>query len=85
MAVFCLLSSIQIRSQVSSKCIDIEWKNGSEAAKKIMKSDFYYDALDAWSPFGSDMGHNAYYSYCHWKREHLNEDIRKFMESELID
>ncbi|WPO84596.1 hypothetical protein SD427_18890 (plasmid) [Chryseobacterium sp. JJR-5R] len=83
--VFLFLFSGKVNSQVSSKCKEIEWKNGSEAAKKIMKSNFYYDALDSWSPFGSDMGHDAYYSYCHWKKEHLNKDIRKFMESELID
>lgn len=72
------------KGQGTKKHIEIEWKNGSEAAKKIMKSDFYYDALDAWSPFGSDTGHDIFYIYYDWKKEHPNENIKKFMDEELL-
>jgi uncharacterized protein YfeS len=52
-------------------------ENGSEAAKKIMKSNFYYDPLDSWSPFGNDIGNDTYYLYCDWKKEHPNENIKR--------
>ncbi|AZA56357.1 hypothetical protein [Chryseobacterium shandongense] len=72
------------KGQASQKCPEIKWKNGSEAAKKIMKSDFYYDALDAWSPFGSDTGSDTYYLYCEWRKENPKESVRKFLDGELI-
>lgn len=83
-ALICFVIFGVCNGQASSKYIEIEWKNGSEAAKKIMKSDFYYDALDAWSPFGSDTGSDTYYLYCDWKREHPGESTRKFVDGELI-
>ena len=49
-----------------------------------MKSDFYYDALDAWSPFGSDTGSDTYYLYCEWRKENPKESVRKFLDGELI-
>ncbi|MDH6254184.1 uncharacterized protein YfeS [Chryseobacterium sp. H1D6B] len=70
-------------AQDSPKYKEIEWKNGSEAAKKIMVSTFYYDPLDAWSPFGNDIGSDTYYLYCDWRREHSKENIRKFIDEEL--
>ncbi|MDC8099779.1 hypothetical protein [Chryseobacterium rhizosphaerae] len=85
LAIFsCLLYCEVCMAQSSPKYIEIEWKNGSEAAKKIMKSNFYYDALDAWSPFGNDTGNDTYYLYCDWKREHPKENVKKFMEEELV-
>ncbi|WP_206607218.1 hypothetical protein, partial [Chryseobacterium rhizosphaerae] len=60
----CLLYSEVCMAQSSPKYLEIEWKNGSEVAKKIMKSNFYYDVLDAWSPFGNDTGNDTYYLYC---------------------
>lgn len=81
----CLLCYNLCTAQSSPKYIEIEWKNGSDAAKKIMKSDFYYDPLDAWSPFGNDIGNDTYFIYCDWKREHPNENVKKFIEEELIN
>ncbi|ATN05591.1 hypothetical protein CRN76_09345 [Chryseobacterium indologenes] len=84
MILCCLLCYKLCTAQSSPKYIEIEWKNGSEAAKKIMKSEFYYDPLDAWSPFGSDIGNDIYYLYCDWKRNSPNENLRKFMDRELL-
>ncbi len=74
----------KVYAQGTPQCPEIEWKNGSAAAKLIMKSDFYYDALDAWSPFGSDTGSDTYYLYCDWKKKNPNENVRKFLDEELI-
>lgn len=49
------------QGQTSEKCLEIERKIGSNTAKKVMISDFYYDPLDAWSPFGNDVGSDTYY------------------------
>jgi len=80
-----LLSYGIFKSQISQKYIEIKWKNGSKAAQKIMKSDFYYDVLDSWSPFGNDVGNDTYYLYCDWKLKHPTESIRKFIDHQLID
>lgn len=82
--IFCFIFFESFKAQNSIKYLEIEWENGSEAAKKIMKSNFYYDPLDSWSPFGNDIGNDTYYLYCDWKREHPNENIKKFMEEELV-
>ncbi|UKB85674.1 hypothetical protein LF887_08640 [Chryseobacterium sp. MEBOG06] len=82
--LFCFLVFGISKGQTTSKYIEIEWKNGSEAAKKIMLNEYYYDPLDAWSPFGNDIGSDTYYLYCDWKKEHPKEDIRKFIDEELI-
>lgn len=74
----------KVCAQETLQCPEIEWKNGSIAAKQIMKSDFYYDALDAWSPFGSDTGSDTYYLYCDWRKKNPNENVRKFLDEELI-
>lgn len=71
------------KGQDSQKCPEIEWKNGSESAKIIMKSDFYYDVLDAWSPFGNDTGSDTYYLCCDWKKRHPNQEIENFVKDEL--
>ncbi|RKF37135.1 hypothetical protein BCY89_05650 [Sphingobacterium siyangense] len=82
--LFCLIIFGIYKGQASPKYLEIEWKNGSDAAKKIMTSEFYYDPLDAWSPFGNDIGSDTYYLYCDWKKEHPKEDIRKFIDGELV-
>jgi uncharacterized protein YfeS len=81
----CLIFFAPSNGQTSTKYIDIEWKNGSEEAKKIMLADFYYDALDNWSPFGSDIGHDTYYLYYDWKRKQSDESVRNFINEQLID
>lgn len=83
--LFCFIIFGMYKGQATSKYIDIEWKNGSEAARRIMTDEFYYDPLDAWSPFGNDIGNDTYYLYCDWKKEHPKEDIRKFIDSQLSD
>ncbi|CAA7389949.1 hypothetical protein [Chryseobacterium fistulae] len=80
-----LLSYQICRAQSSPKYIEVEWQNGSEAAKRIMISKFYYDPLDSWSPFGNDVGSDTYYLYCDWKREHSNQNVKGFLEEELIN
>lgn len=72
------------KAQDSPKYKEIEWKNGSEAAKKIMVSSFYYDPLDAWSPFGNDTGSDIYYLYSDWKHDHPNRDVKEFINEELV-
>ncbi|WP_343658007.1 hypothetical protein [Chryseobacterium sp.] len=54
--LFCCLFS----AQVSSKYIELEWKNGSEEAKKIMVSSSYYDTIQNWSPFSNDISNRIY-------------------------
>lgn len=73
------------KSQAVQRYVELEWKNGSNAAQKIMVSDFYYDPLDNWSPFGNDTGSDTFYLYCDWKREHPKDNIRGFVNEELID
>ncbi|QIH34482.1 hypothetical protein [Sphingobacterium sp. DR205] len=80
----CLLFYQVCNAQSAIKYIEIDWKNGSEAAKKIMVSDFYYNLIDAWSPFGSDRGNDTYYLYCDWKSKHPNENVKGFIDEELI-
>lgn len=77
------LSFQNCQGQKAEKCLEIERKNGSDAAKKIMVSDFYYDSLDAWSPFGNDTGSDTYYLYCDWKKRHPNQKIENFVKDEL--
>lgn len=78
-----IYSSGICKGQDSQKCPEIEWKNGSESAKIIMKSDFYYDVLDAWSPFGNDTGSDTYYLYCDWKKRYPKQEIENFVNDEL--
>lgn len=79
------LSFQDCQGQTSEKCLEIERKNGSNAAKKVMVSDFYYDPLDAWSPFGNDVGSDTYYIYCDWKKKHPDGDIKDFVDQELTN
>lgn len=83
--LFCFIIFGIYKGQASPKYLEIEWKNGSEAAKKIMTSEFYYDPLDAWSPFRNDIGSDTYYLYSDWKKEHPKKDIKKFIDSQLSD
>lgn len=81
-----LLSSFTFfRGQQSNTYREIKWENGSETAKKIMKSDFYYDPLDSWSPFGSDIGNDTYYLYADWNTVHPRGNIKNFIKDQLID
>ncbi|MBT2559828.1 hypothetical protein J7E50_18055 [Pedobacter sp. ISL-68] len=80
----CMFSFKICSGQDSPKYKEIEWKNGSEAAKKIMVSSFYYDPLDAWSPFGNDTGSDIYYLYSDWKNDHPNRNVREFLNEELV-
>lgn len=81
--VICIVSFVKYKSQSFQEYKLLEWKNGSEAAKKIMVSQFYYDPSDAWSPFGNDTGSDTYYLYCDWKKTHSNENTKKFLDDEL--
>jgi len=83
--VFCFIIFGIYKGQASPKYLEIAWKNGSDTAKKIMTSEFYYDPLDAWSPFGNDIGSDTYYLYSDWKKEHPKKDIKKFIDSQLSD
>ena len=55
MICMCFLSFGIFKGQQPEKYIEIKWENGSRKAKEIMVSSFYYDPLDAWSPFGNDI------------------------------
>lgn len=82
--LFCFIICGISKGQASSKYIEIKWKNGSKAAQRIMTNKFYYDVLDAWSPFGNDTGNDIYYLYSDWRKEHPKESVRKFIDEELV-
>jgi len=83
--IICLFFLSFFYAQSSSKYIELEYINGSENAKEIMKSPFYYDALDNWSPFGSDIGIDTYYLYVDWRSRRRDETVRSFVEQQLRD
>lgn len=83
--IFFILCFQIYQSQATQKYVELELKNGSEAAQKIMVDKFYYDPLDNWSPFGNDTGSDTYYLYTDWKKEHPHESIRMFVNDELVD
>lgn len=73
------------QAQSNLKHIAIEQQNGSDEARKIMVSDFYYDILDNWSPFGNDTGNDTYHLYIDWRAKYSFEKVRSFVNEQLID
>lgn len=59
--------------------IAIKKENASLAAQKIMDQSFYFDTIDEFTPFGNFIGGDTFYSYCEWRNQNPNTNVKKFV------
>jgi len=61
-----------------------EPRQRSKRSRELMKEDFFWDCVDEESPFGSDEGWEAYYSYRDWRKENPKGTPIEYMDDVML-
>ena len=80
-----ILSSCESQGQNIPMNIEIKKENANPTAQKIMPDEFFYDVVDEFAPFGSDVGNDTFYIYIEWKNKNKNKKAIEFLNDNLAE